>query len=243
MRTRTPLTATVEGRELMKHSFTGAATKQVSAAIAMATLAFGLGGCALGVSRVHVAHSPFSEVLTKREGTILVKPFIDGREAGQRQYIGNKRNGYGMVLGHIGIRDGVKLEALLTRYFAEALQHAGYKAVVQPSDSETSDIVFDAVLEGEIKEFWLDLYMATWHNVDVLLTLKDTPETHVLWERDIHGKKANVLWIGASGEYQRVIRQALDIALDQAVKEFASTEFQEAIKTGAAPPKAAVENS
>jgi hypothetical protein len=223
----------------MKHSLTGAAMKQVNTVIAIATLGLGIGGCVLGVTKVDVAHSPLSGEMTKREGTVLVKQFSDGRQPGHREHIGNKRNGFGMVLGHIGTQDGVNLEALLTRYFVEALGHAGYNAVLQPSASGTSDVVFDAVLEGEIKKFWLDLYLMTWHNVDVMLRLKDRPETHVLWERDIRGAKVNSLWIGISAEYERVIRQALDVALDQAVKEFSSTEFQDAVKRAGAPPGAA----
>jgi hypothetical protein len=215
----------------MKHSHIGAAMKQVAQRIVIATLALGLAGCAFGVTKVDVAHSPLSGEMTKREGTVLVKQFSDGRQPGHREHIGNKRNGFGMVLGSIGTQDGINLEALLTRYFVEALQHAGYNAVLQPSASGDSNIAFDAVLEGEIKEFWLDLYMMTWHSVDVMLTLKDKPETHVLWERDIRGEKTNALWIGVSSEFERVIRQALDVALDQAVKEFASTDFQDAVKS------------
>jgi hypothetical protein len=227
------------GGRFMKQRLNGAAMKRVPAAIAIATLALSLGGCALGVTKVDVAHSPLTGVMPKQEGSVLVKQFVDGRQSGHRQYIGNKRNGFGMVLGSIGTQDGVSLEALLTRYFMEALQHAGYNAVLQPSASATSDSVFDAVLQGEIKEFWLDLYMATWHSVDVSLKLKDKPETHVLWERDIRGEKTNVLWLGLSSEFEKVIREALDAAMDQAVKEFGSAEFQAAVKRGNVPPGAA----
>lgn len=219
----------------------GAAMHQVRAEIAIVTLALGLGGCALGVTKVDVAHSPLAGEMTKREGTILVKQFTDGRQPGHRESIGNKRNGFGMVLGSIGTQDGVNLDALLTKYFAEALQHAGYTVVLQTSASGAGDRAYDAALQGEIKEFWLDLYMMTWHSVDVTLTLKDKTETHVLWERDIRGERTNVLWIGASSEFERVIRQALDVALDQAAKEFASTEFQDAVKKGAVPTAVSTE--
>jgi hypothetical protein len=112
--------------------------KQVNTVIAIATLGLGIGGCVLGVTKVDVAHSPLSGEMTKREGTVLVKQFSDGRQPGHREHIGNKRNGFGMVLGHIGTQDGVNLEALLTRYFVEALGHAGYNAVLQPSAWEAT---------------------------------------------------------------------------------------------------------
>jgi hypothetical protein len=210
--------------------------KQLNAAIATATVVCGLSGCVFGVTKLDVTHSPLPGATTKREGTILVTQFVDGRSIEHRAYIGNKRNGYGMVLGHLGTRDGVDLTKLLTGYFVEALQHAGYDAVLQPSASSSDNIVFDVILKGEIKEFWLDLYMATWHNVDVALTLKDRSDTRVLWERNIHGDKTNILWFGASGEFERVIRQALDNAMDRALKEFASPEFQSAVQQSNAPP-------
>ncbi len=219
----------------MKYSPIGIGTWHAAQKILIATCVVGLSGCVFGVTKVKVAHSPLSGGANKEQhATILVKQFQDGRLPQQREHIGNKRNGFGMVLGHIGTQDGVDLHALLTECFAEALQKAGYNAVLQSSLPDGSNVLFDAVLEGETKKFWLDLYMATWHVVDIKLKLKDRAEKSVLWERDIHGEETNVLWIGATGEFERVIRQALDAALNRAVKEFEATEFGDAIKKRAA---------
>ena len=46
----------------------------------------------------------------------------------------------------------------------------------------------------------------------------------------IHGEAKNVLWAGATSEYEKVIRQALTKALNNAASEFASDEFDKAIK-------------
>jgi len=118
-------------------------------------------GCAIGVTRVHVAHDLLAPVDNTREGDILIKQFTDERT--DTYHIGNKRNTFGMVLGHIGTLEGVELAPLLTKYFAEALSQAGYNAIIEDSESDEKldDITFDVVLEGEIKTFWLDLYMAT----------------------------------------------------------------------------------
>ena len=101
---------------------------------------------------------------------------------------------------------------------------------MQPASPGGSNLAFDAVLEGEIKEFWLDLYVMTWHNVDVMLTLKNQSGTHTFWKRDIQGDKKNVLWLGVSAEFEKVILEALDMALDHAIKEFTANEFQDAVK-------------
>lgn len=195
------------------------------------SLAFFTSGCALGVTRVSVRHDPLNRVENKKEGNILVKQFVDKRKA--PQYIGNKRNMYGMVLGHIGTEEGIKLEGLLTNYFAEALKEAGYMAVGQETQAAgitPNQVEFDAILDGEIVEFWLDLYMAVWHKVGVKIKAIDPTNQNVLWEKDVQGQEKNVLWIGATSEYEKVIRQALTKALNLAIKEFSSDEFYKVIK-------------
>lgn len=191
-----------------------------------------VGGCAIGTTRIgNVSPDPLQQVTNKKKGEILVNQFVDSRKT-DHNYIGNKRNGFGMVLGHISLPDGVKLEPLVTKYFAEALKEAGYDVVI--SDSSTSpgpgNVKFDAVIDGEITRFWLDLYMRTWCNVDVKITANDPTSKKKLWEKTIHGDKTNTLWVGTSSEFEKVIKEALTIASNKAAQEFASDEFYNAIK-------------
>lgn len=187
-------------------------------------------GCALGITKINVTHDPLERVENKKEGNILVRQFTDKRK--DTQYIGNKRNIYGMVLGHIGLKEGTKLEVLLTTYFAEALREAGYNAVILESQSTdmSSPVKFDAILDGEIIEFWLDLYFAVWHKVGVKVRAISPISQIVLWEKDIRGEQTNVLIFGIPSEFEKVISQALTKALNQAAKEFSSDEFYNAIK-------------
>jgi hypothetical protein len=216
---------------------------------ALLALTFGLpalGGCSFGTTQVEVAHSPMAPPVTSATSapgeTILVQRFVDDRPAEQRQYIGNKRNGLGLVLGHVGMREGERLEDVMTQAFVDALRHAGYRAVVQPPPPAPLE-PYAAVLEGRIRGFWLDLYMATWHAVDVKLILKDHAGTHALWDRKVHGEKTNVLWVGQPSEYENVIRGALDAALENAAREFVAAPFHDAVKqanpaTSACAPEA-----
>jgi len=191
-----------------------------------------VGGCAIGTTMVSVSPDPLQQVTDKKKGEILVNQFVDSRLPEQRNYIGNKRNGYGMVLGHISLPDGVKLEPLVTKYFAEALKEAGYNVVIcdSPASLVPNTMKFDAVIDGEITRFWLDLYMKTWHNVDVKITAIDPTSKKKLWEKTIHGDKTNVLWWGTTSEFEKVIKEALTVALNKAAQEFASDEFYSAIK-------------
>ena len=179
-----------------------------------------------------ISHGPLDEVTPQREGTILVKRFVDEREPEQKPYIGNKRNGFGMVLGHVAALEGVEIESRLAEYFAEALRQAGYEAIVaDPQAATGSDGVhYDAVLEGRIQTFWLDLYMAVWHKVAVNLSLLDQDSQRVLWEGDVEGSEANTLWIGATAEFEKVVRQAMTQALNRAATEFASEDFYQSVR-------------
>jgi hypothetical protein len=185
------------------------------------------GGCAIGTTQIEVGHDPLEQIVQKRQGNIMVEPFVDGRK--DKEFIGNKRNGFGMVLGHIGMQENVKLEDLLTKFFSEALVEAGYNIQnvnVSPSNSAKIDLI----VGGEITEFQLDLYMAVWHDVTVKLKSFDPDTRKITWEKEVKGHEANTLWIGATGEYERVIRSSLTKALNEAAKEFAGDEFNKLLK-------------
>lgn len=189
-------------------------------------------GCALGVTRVAINHDPLNRIENKKEGNILVDQFKDVRPRA-KEYIGNKRNMYGMVLGHIGTEQGVSLTEIITKYFAEALREAGYSVVVKKESRAAEELQqtnFDAVMEGEITEFWMDLYMAVWHKVGVKLTVMNPDSKETLWTKVIDGAETNALWVGVTAEYEKVIRQALTKALNKAASEFVSEEFYKVVK-------------
>ena len=183
------------------------------------------GGCALGTSRLDISHEPLSPVVQKRQGDILVRQFADKRV--QTEYIGNKRNGLGLVLGHFATQEGVKLDELLTKYFIEALQDAGYNAVLYksaPGGLETQ-LKCDAIIDGEIVEFWTDLYLMVWHSVGVKVKAIKPVDQKVVWEKLIQGSESRVLWAGATGEFESTINEAVTKALNRAAQDFASDDF------------------
>jgi hypothetical protein len=194
----------------------------------VAVMSFIATGCAIGTTSLKVEHAPLEKAEKKKQGNILLKEFVDKRKE-SHEYIGNKRNGFGMVLGHIGLENDARLEPLLTRYFAEALTEAGYNVVTQ-ADAQSGQVKFDAIVDGEIIEFWLDLYMKVWHNIEVRTTAIDPAGKAVLWEKTIKADQSNVLWIGATGEFEKVISESLTKALNQAVLEYNSDGFQTAIR-------------
>ncbi len=188
-----------------------------------------ISGCAIGTTRVIVAHEPLDRIEQKAQGKLLVRPFVDKRA--NKEFIGNKRNGFGMVLGHIGLMEGTTLENLMTQAFAQALREAGYHVVVQDAAKLASETgPFNAVVDGEIRDFWLDLYMAVWHYMDIEVKALDPSLQRVLWEKTFHGEKKDVLWIGATAEYEKVINASLTYTLNEAAKAFASEEFARVVR-------------
>jgi hypothetical protein len=190
-------------------------------------LSFFICGCAVGITRVEVLHEPLNQINDKNEGNILIKQFVDKRP--DTRYIGNKRNALGIVMGHIATKEEIKLEKLLTQYFAEALKEAGYNAIIQEEQFDNISKI-DAIIEGEIIEFWIDMRATVWHKMEVKVIALDPYNYNVLWEKYIRGEYTNVLWLGITSEYENVIRQALTKALNQAARGFASYEFYKAIK-------------
>ncbi len=183
--------------------------------------------CAIGTSRMALEHTPFEAgVAAEPRGDISVRRFVDNRAEDRREFIGAKRNGYGMVLGHIAVPVDDTLEDILTLSFTEALRSAGYRAVIEGGEEQEIPTDFAPVLslEGSIDKFWLDMYMATWHNVIVGIELVDDTEA-VVWSTSVEGSETNVLWLGLAAEFRGVVRQALDTALAAAIAEFGSEDF------------------
>jgi hypothetical protein len=185
-------------------------------------------GCAFGTTPVAVKHSLLLPSRSQRDGVVLVRPFEDARPEDRRPYIGAKRNTYGIVLGNLALPEGEELPTLLTRYFAHALGKAGYTAVLA-SDPAAASTPADGILEGVIVGFWEDTYLLTWHNVKIDLRLLRRPGEEVVWQTQVSGSQSHYLWVGSDGEFERVIREALDEALVGAVAAFSSNEFHAAL--------------
>ena len=128
------------------------------------------------------------------------------------------------------MEEGVKLDMLMTKCFADALNAAGYTTVIQ--DAQVAALTpgkFDAIVTGEITTFWMDLYMAVWHKMGVDTKALHPESQAVVWEKRIEAGEGNVLWVGATGEYERIVNTVLTKALNQAAQAYASDEFFQAI--------------
>jgi len=189
-------------------------------------------GCSSATLKI--SHEPFYKVVeNKREGNILVTQFVDKRT--DTQHIGKfDAGGDSDFKAFITTEKGVRLEALLTSYFVETLKEVGYNVVFRErySNDVLNQNIYDAIIYGEIEEFWLDISLANGSSVQhmkiriKIKAIDPTAGQNVLWEKDFIKYMTEI----SREKPEKVIRVALTEILNQALKDFASEEFYKAIK-------------
>lgn len=199
----------------------------------LAVCASALAACALGTTRIPVECDALAPVAQQRAGRLLVRPLADARAGREADIQGTKRNGLGMPLGSIGVPEGRTVSGVVTDQVASAIRHAGYDVTVA-DDAHASGAGYDAVVEGDIRSFWLDLYVAVWHEVDLDLRVVDPSSGAPRWSGNVKASETNALWLGIASEFETVVREATTKAMDQTAQAFASEEVAAAVR-GATP--------
>jgi hypothetical protein len=193
--------------------------------------------------RLKISHEPFYNIIeNKREGNILVIQFVDKRP---NKYIA------AFLYKTVGVKadifyvteEGVKLEALLTSYFVETLKEVGYNVVFkeQLSGDILSQNKYDAIILGQIEEFWFDFPNITdtasefYGRIRIKIKALDPNGQNVLWEKDFTKEKHGIIPYhplnkNSVKEIEKEFRIALTDLLNQALRDFASEEFYKAIK-------------
>jgi hypothetical protein len=191
------------------------------------TLSF-LSNCAFGTSRIKITHSILQKPLIKHEGKIILNKFVyrrsimDGFEC-----IGNKGNDFGGVLGYIALDTG-KVDSILTDFIGEALKECGYKVIYNYKSNVESDIKSLPVLNGNIKEFWINSFAVANAKISIELQLLNHNGLDV-WGEEINAEKVDYLFMRTNSEIETVLYGAINYALDSAIAKFSSEEFSKNI--------------
>ena len=179
---------------------------------------------------VAITHGPLPKAQTQDRGAIQVRRFSDGRKSEDKPYVGEMRGpAYTPTGRFFVIKDGGNLSELLTASFSDALKAAGYRVSALPDEGTTPQPA-DAVLEGEIKKFWLTPAWNTRQEISIQLRLRTKDGKDLLWEKEVEGQHGKFVGYPNAPEYEEVIQKALDKTLAQAVKEFSTDEFQGKVK-------------
>jgi len=175
---------------------------------------------------VEIQHPPLDQAPVSYGTRLLVKPFVDQREnqekLGQFEYMGS-------TIDYFALPD-VKVEEVLTLSIIDALNAAGYKAELMKNlpDAEKSGI---AIVEGNVKEFSVSMQRHRTRCAIQLQMLVRSPTTHLLSHgKLIVGEDESTLWTGAPAEYGGIAMRAMERLLKCAMADFATTEFQNAIR-------------
>jgi hypothetical protein len=154
---------------------------------------------------------------------ILVKKFVDSRKV--TSFIGQMRGGFGQPMGNVLLGGRHDLNEVLCMDTADLLTDAGFQVSAETDKDVKPDSAYDAILWGEIKVFWLDMYMKAWHDTRIVLELATPDGKKTLWRQTYEGHKAVTVWVGASGEFERVVNKSYTESMQEAYDDFLSREF------------------
>jgi hypothetical protein len=199
-----------------------------------------LTGCSTAkVSPVSVGHSPIGAVENKKKRNGFSKTFVLARKQDPKfsKMVGSVPWAGGPGLNWYFVSsDPLGIAIQTTEFFSEALNTAGYKTILEAPGSSSGEKSAMATLQGEIREFWL--YGGAGGvdgKITIALTLRSPDGKNVLWQKEFSSVRKKGM---AFANYQtwgnesaKVVREALDDVLSQAVKEFASDDFYGNVKT------------
>lgn len=208
--------------------------------IAVALAGLSLTACALGTTDIALAKGPIAKPALLAEApsrTIAITQVTDVREESTRDRIGDKRNGYGAVMGKIGTTEPVPdvVKKVLTDTFT-----ANKHKVV--ADAAGANVTVDA----EVTKFWFDyktglITVEFFADAQVRLVVKDAKTGAELYKADFKGYASEKTGGGLSDVWTRVMDAALadlsrEISLSTDLKAALEKANQNLAAAGAGTP-------
>lgn len=168
-----------------------------------------LQGCALTDAHIDLAYLPATGAKSPL-GTInsmqVVLQIEDQRPAGERQWVGNKRNGYGMVTAWI--KSNKEVPSVVYDALKNEFVSNGHKVV------DAKETPSNVAIVVALKKYWSDISIGFW-NVDVIgtlhadVTVRDPGKDLALPSRSIQATFREGHAIATDGAYEGVLNGAL----------------------------------
>ncbi|HEY7798502.1 MAG TPA: hypothetical protein VIA80_07050 [Hyphomonadaceae bacterium] len=175
--------------------------------IAAALAGLSLTACAMGTTNISLAKAPIARPALLAEAPsrmVAITQITDSRDETMRDRIGDKRNGYGMVMGKIGTTEPVPdvVKKVLTDTFT-----ANKHKVV--TDAAGANVKVDA----EITKFWFDYKVGLvtvefFADAQVRMSVKDANNAEI-FKHDFKGYASEKTAGGLSDVWTRVMDAAL----------------------------------
>lgn len=197
----------------------------IASALCLTACATGTTNLTLGLADDAAKPGLLSEVSPR---TVYIAAVTDSRPAAEAERIGNKRNGYGMVMGAVGTTEPV--EKLVSDTLAKTFKANGHTVVTEATDGAVK-------VEADVQRFWFDyktglVTVEFFGDVQVGLKVTDPANGKSAFEELFKGYYSDKTGGGLSKTWTRV----MDMALADLSREVSlSTGLAEAV----APPAAA----
>jgi ABC-type uncharacterized transport system auxiliary subunit len=208
--------------------------------VAAAFAALSLSACAAGTTNLALVKAPANiarpALLAEAPSrTVAITQVTDAREQNTRDRIGDKRNGYGMVMGKIGTTEPVPdvVKKVLTQTFA-----ANKQKVVD--DAAAANVK----VEAEVKKFWFDyktglVTVEFFADTQINLVVKDASNKEI-FRQDFKGYASEKTAGGLSDIWTRVMDAALadlsrEISLSSELKAALEKAQQSVAQAASAP--------
>ena len=168
-------------------------------------MAMMLCACATGTTDISMAMNDDiakTGLLSEATASVVSVAATDARDGDKRDRIGDKRNGYGMVMGKIGTTEPV--ESVVKRVVGETFSANGHTV------SESAGLA----VETEVTNFWFDyktglVTVEFFGDIQVLLTVKDLETDAVIFEEKFKGYHSEKTGGGLSKTWTKVMDAAL----------------------------------
>ena len=190
-----------------------------------------LGACATGTTDISMAMNDDiakAGLLSEAPATVVTITATDAREDEKRDRIGDKRNGYGMVMGKIGTTEPV--ESVVQRVVNETFSANGHTVSKSADEGGLS-------IETEVTNFWFDyktglVTVEFFGDIQVLLKVIDPATETVIYEEKFKGYHSEKTGGGLSKTWTKV----MDAALQDLSREIGmSMGLMEALDSFSAP--------
>jgi hypothetical protein len=188
-------------RGLLKNYF------KIVAILTVATIFF---GCAFGTRNIALRYEPSLTVKGANGKSIAIIKFEDIRE---NKDVGEVRNGYGMKTGKVKAKDQ-DVGAWVANALADELKRAGYN-ISKFTDAAPPE--FTIAISGSVPEAYTKMFLNSRATVRANITVKKVGV--VVLNKEYTGKASTLAWTASTGEYEKVLENALKEIMKQAVPE------------------------
>ena len=168
-------------------------------------------GCALGDRSIALTYEPVTATPAAKAEKATIAKFDDLRS--EKQIVGEVRNGYGMIMAHVLIKDQ-DAGAWVSNALCSELQKDGCTVVTVTDAAQTRN---GLGITGSIQELYTKMYMT--YDCTVRVKITATRAGIPMLNKEYVGKGSGLAVLCTSQEYEAAVRQALQDVMKQAVPE------------------------